>query len=148
MKWANCNRYGPDATTRFWNHVDKTPGQGPKGQCWIWKGGTTGKGYGLFWYNGKQVLAHRFAWQLEHGPTDLCVLHECDNPPCVRCLFTGTHRDNSIDAQHKKRFPAQQRTHCPQGHEYTPSNTHIDKNGHRNCRTCPREYQRKKRGKL
>jgi hypothetical protein len=41
------------------------------------------------------------------------------------------------------------KTHCPQGHEYSPENTYVDSNGHRWCRVCSREhsaaYQRRKR---
>jgi len=29
-----------------------------------------------------------------------------------------------------------QKTHCPNGHPYTPDNTYIDPRGYRNCRTC------------
>jgi hypothetical protein len=28
------------------------------------------------------------------------------------------------------------KTHCPSGHEYTPANTYITKEGWRNCRMC------------
>jgi hypothetical protein len=31
------------------------------------------------------------------------------------------------------------KTHCPQGHEYTPENTYYRANGARHCRTCMRE---------
>lgn len=30
----------------------------------------------------------------------------------------------------------QSKTHCPQGHEYTESNTYVSAVGHRTCRTC------------
>jgi hypothetical protein len=33
-------------------------------------------------------------------------------------------------------LPAAQRTHCPQGHEYTPENTWVNGKGRRICRTC------------
>lgn len=28
------------------------------------------------------------------------------------------------------------KTHCPNGHEYTPDNTYLEKLGHRKCRLC------------
>ena len=39
------------------------------------------------------------------------------------------------------------KTHCPQGHEYTPENTYVwgDRN-FRQCRTCTRERGRKRAG--
>lgn len=93
---------------RFWSKVDKTPGQGPKGECWIWIGSLINGGRGSFGRGGRNegtVLAHRFAWELEHGPIPdgLFVLHRCDNPPCVRCLFLGTAADNSDDMAKKGR---------------------------------------------
>lgn len=42
------------------------------------------------------------------------------------------------------------KTHCPQGHEYTEENTYVSKRGSRTCRTCQKEaqvrYQNKKKG--
>lgn len=35
-------------------------------------------------------------------------------------------------------------THCPQGHEFTPENTYVTKDGKRHCRECRRVRQRKK----
>jgi hypothetical protein len=52
------------------------------------------------------------AWQLTYGPIPAgeghhgtCVLHHCDNPPCVNPahLFLGTNRDNMLDASRKGR---------------------------------------------
>lgn len=98
---------------RFWEKVDKTPGHGPKGDCWIWTAGHLPKGYGsLVRYESlgkerKSVLAHRLAWEFEHGPIPdgMNVLHKCDNPPCVRHnhLFLGTLQDNNRDAIEKGR---------------------------------------------
>jgi hypothetical protein len=33
------------------------------------------------------------------------------------------------------------KTHCPQGHEYTPENTYIKPNGGQRCRTCHRQKE-------
>ena len=37
------------------------------------------------------------------------------------------------------------RTHCPQGHHYEGENLYLYPNGHRACRTCIREHDRKRR---
>jgi hypothetical protein len=63
---------------RFWKRVNKTD------TCWLWLGTIGNSGYGQLKFNGKVQLAHRVAWQLAHtDPGDLCVLHKCDNPPCI-----------------------------------------------------------------
>ena len=77
--------------------------------CLIWNGATR-KGYGLIWYRGKLVSAHRLAWLLSKGeiPLGMQVLHKCDNPQCVNLkhLFLGSQRDNIQDAISKGRYNA------------------------------------------
>lgn len=57
--------------------------------------------------------AHRFGWTLANGeiPPGMCVLHRCDNPPCVNPthLFLGDRRDNAIDMIAKGRHWAQRK---------------------------------------
>lgn len=63
--------------------------------------------YGRLVVNGKQMLAHRYAYTLEHGtiPNGLNVLHRCDNSLCCNHehLFLGTHKDNMGDMKNKGR---------------------------------------------
>ena len=72
--------------------------------CIEWSGRRNEKGYG---YTGNGRRAHRVAWEVVNGaiPDGLCVLHRCDNPPCVRVehLFLGTQRENIADRQAKGR---------------------------------------------
>lgn len=93
-------RRGP-ATDRFWSRVKKTEG------CWTWTGAKI-SGYGDLRVSVTvHQLAHRFSWELHHGPipAGLHVLHRCDNPPCVRPdhLFLGTNDDNVADSVNKGR---------------------------------------------
>jgi HNH endonuclease len=80
---------------RFWNKVRKGE------DCWEWIGSKDRKGYGRLAISQVPILAHRIAWQLEHGeiPEGLCVLHHCDNPSCVRVahLYLGDRGDNMRD---------------------------------------------------
>lgn len=67
---------------RFWAKVNQT------GDCWIWTAAVA-YGYGRFGLGGRRdgtALAHRVAWELEHGliPAGLVVDHRCRNRACVR----------------------------------------------------------------
>jgi len=75
-------------------------------RCHVWTGSLCSTGYGRLSYKHVyEILAHRLAWVLRHGPIpeDGQVLHECDNPPCVRHLFLGSHQDNMTDKTVKGR---------------------------------------------
>jgi hypothetical protein len=86
---------------RFWEKVDQTS------SCWEWTASRYHDGYGRFQLDGKSQSAHRVSWTLANGPIPdgECVLHTCDNPPCVRPshLFLGTQQDNVDDMGAKGR---------------------------------------------
>lgn len=92
---------------RFWAYINKTPGQGPKGDCWEWQRGRRHFGHGGFWLKGHTFQAHRIAFSLCLGydPTSLCVCHSCDNPPCCNPahLFLDTLAGNVEDMTRKGR---------------------------------------------
>jgi hypothetical protein len=88
---------------RFWAKVQKSD------SCWVFTG-TLVKGYGIIGrcdHTRNYAYAHRLSWELHHGPIpkNLCVLHHCDNPPCVRPdhLWLGTIADNNRDMSQKGR---------------------------------------------
>lgn len=77
-------------------------------ECWEWFGATNDAGYGQIHKDGKIVYAHRVSYELATGeelPSDVVLLHECDNPPCVNPnhLKPGTHQDNVDDMYRKGR---------------------------------------------
>jgi transcriptional regulator with XRE-family HTH domain len=92
---------------RFWSKVDKTPGHGPWGDCWLWTASTFRRGYGAFKVGKKQKKAHRVALELSgvDVPDDLKVCHTCDMTGCCNPahLFLGTHQDNVDDMVQKNR---------------------------------------------
>lgn len=95
--------------TRFWLKVDKKPGFGPHGNCWLWTACRALNGYGqMNLGSGRKAMAHRLAWAFRHHeeiPPKMYICHTCDNPPCVNPdhLFLGTPSMNMIDCKDKGR---------------------------------------------
>jgi hypothetical protein len=99
-------------TDRFWSKVNKwgpTPSHAPGlGACWVWTAGAHEFGYGKIGRpGGGSEYAHRLSWVMHNGEIrgGLEVLHQCDNPRCVRPahLFLGTKQDNLRDMRSKGR---------------------------------------------
>jgi hypothetical protein len=88
-----------DTHAAFWALVQTAS----EDDCWLWKAGKTSAGYGAFYVQRRQILAHRLAIELHTGtavPKGVVVRHKCDNPACVNPshLVTGSQRDNVHDA--------------------------------------------------
>jgi hypothetical protein len=123
---------------RFWARIEKQE------DCWIWRGHLNSQGYGQFHCRvaGRSgYLAHRLMYRLVHGevPDGLYVLHRCDVRLCVNPdhLFVGSAADNLRDMVAKGRQSGP-RSHCNQGHEFTPENTYSSPSNprQRTCRIC------------
>lgn len=133
------------------------------GDCLVWRGGKNQNGYGVTQpegRRGKQVYVHRWLWEKTHGPIPegFTVEHACHTqsscaggPSCYhrRCLNID-HLELLTREENASRQSRSRRTHCPQGHEYTETNTYRRKsNGNRQCKTCSkirvREHLRRKR---
>jgi hypothetical protein len=76
--------------------------------CWEWGGARNEHGYGQTAIKHYlQMKAHRLSWMIHHSiiADEVCVLHKCDNPPCVNPdhLFIGTKKDNMQDCSRKGR---------------------------------------------
>ena len=128
------------AEGRFWSRVDKTDG------CWLWTKGTS-NGYGVYYADGKEWLAHRYALTITSGPIPpgKFACHTCDVRLCVRPshLYAGDHRTNGADASRNRRWPAKYakplaRKSCRNGHVWTPANIYVKPDGRRRCRECRR----------
>lgn len=77
--------------------------------CHLYTGSLLKTGYGQFWLDGKNVLAHRASYELNNGPIPkgLNICHSCDVRHCInpRHLFLGTQSDNIKDCYNKRRHP-------------------------------------------
>lgn len=130
--------------------------------CWNWTKATDRDGYGSIKIKKKTCRVSRVAYQLYVGqiPDNLLVLHICDNRRCFNPnhLELGDEGKNRRDAfkrgritaddlKHwfKKRSEKHRKTHCNRGHEFSPENTRVKKNGSRSCRKCDKLWRLNKR---
>lgn len=116
--------------------INKTAG------CWDWTGSMYGNGYGRLRCASRQgELAHRVAYEMWVGPLveGLTIDHLCRNKRCVN----PAHLEQVTITENVRRSSRSQsqmsRTHCPQGHEYTASNT-LTYRGMRQCIACRQEH--------
>ena len=128
-------RRGPSVEERFWASVQKTS------TCWLWTGRKQDSyGHGRFNLNGRNLPAHRVAWQMLRGPIKdglvldhLCRITNCVNPEHLEAVTSGENvlRGIGPGAINKRK------THCKRGHEFTLENTRLVKGG-RSCKICER----------
>lgn len=137
----------------------------PESGCWVWKGGVcrprTGGAYpvcgGGSSHIAGQLYAHRAAYRLWRGeiPTKQRVTQECGNELCINPFHLMLlapvecfRRSPAWDPQRntwKHTPPRRPQTHCRRGHPFTPENVRVAPTGARQCRTCERARQRRRR---
>ena len=120
-----------DPKRRFDLHVERLPGDG----CWIWTGGVSSSGYGIFYWAGKSEHAHRASYAMNVGMIEDggWVLHHCDEKRCVRPdhLYVGTREQNVRDAIQRKRMATGSRHGS-----HTKPESFADKDAHPTTRIC------------
>ena len=135
-----------DDESRFFSHVDKNgpvPENNPQlGQCWLWTGSPTPKGYSVFYYKGKTVYAYRWLYEKEIGevPRHLVLDHLCRNHACVNPLHLEpvTNKENILRGISLAALNSR-KTYCKRGHLLEGDNVYPDEKGHRNCKICARQ---------
>ncbi len=119
--------------------------------CWEWVGTIDIGGYGRIYWRGKSKPAHRIVYETLGGkvPAGLVIDHLCRNRRCVNPshLEVTTQKINVLRGVGTPAMNAK-KTHCPQGHEYSPTNTRFQSGGGRECWVCRRlgraKYRRRK----
>lgn len=116
--------------------------------CWEWLACLNNKGYGFFYFEGRpNFMAHRAAFKMANGflSSSKELDHLCKNVRCVNPAHLqevphriNQYRGSSIVGKNIKK------THCKNGHEFTPENTYArNPNGYggRECRACWKDRQ-------
>ena len=143
-----------DDTRRLWSKIDKRDPE----ECWPWTGSRDGYGYGQISIKGKLLKPYRVAYEIVVGeiPDGAHIDHRCHDPlecqggpGCPHRLCCNPSHMLPVEPEvnwGKTRAASfqRQKTHCPQGHEYSLENTRRipSKPNYRYCRTCQREQSR------
>ncbi len=111
----------------------------PATGCHVWTATTVSSGYGSFYVqrHGRQILAHRFAYERGNGsiPHGLHIDHLCRNKSCVN----PAHLEAVTRQENHRRIGWEAHAHCKRGHEMTTENVYVRPSGMRRCRECARQ---------
>jgi hypothetical protein len=112
--------------------------------CLRWQGPHSKAGYGLL---GGNKLAHREAWEREHGPIpEGLTIDHVRAWGCIwrDCVLTA-HMELVTQAENARRGrrPHGEWTHCRRNHPFSPENTYITSLGSRQCRACKKAGRKK-----
>lgn len=100
------------------------------------------------WKNGKgrEMSVHRLVLLAFIGPCpkgmEACHWNDIPDDNRLQNLRWDDRSANLHDSVRNGSHHNANRTHCPQGHEYTPENTYVYPSGNRRCRECRRIWNR------
>lgn len=127
--------------TKILNNIKKTDTLFEGQPCWEWQMSLMKAGYGQLWVGGKNHYTHRLMYQLSVGPLPedrslvvdhLCRNRACCNPAHLEAVPMGENTARGVLLENLRN-----KTHCKNGHEFTPENTKRHKlSGGRYCRIC------------
>lgn len=115
------------------------------GLCWLWSGPLGRKGYVRFrTEDGTKASIHRWAYELMVGPIPegLTIDHLCRNTNCANPDHLEPVTDLENIARGTQGKYQRDKTHCRNGHEFSPENTYVNPEGHRACIECRRAVGR------
>ena len=125
---------------KIYRHTEFVP-QG----CWNWTRAKSAAGYGVVRPAGssKVVYTHRASFEFHRGPipAGLDLDHLCRNRACCNPVHLEAvpHRVNMLRAPYSAADLNRNKTHCAQGHEYTPDNTDQTPR-QRRCKACRKAW--------
>lgn len=93
----------------------------------------------------RRALVHVLVLETFVGPRpkgmDGCHWNDIPNDNRLSNLRWDTRSANMLDSVRNGTHVMASRTHCPQGHEYTPENTYLYPQGSRACNACRSAYR-------
>lgn len=126
--------------------------------CWLWTGGLTNPGYArMSWKQdgvtnipgAHRVILHALGQPVPQGMVvdHLCRVRHCINPDHLEVV---TQRENVMRSPIAPGALNAAKTHCAQGHPYTPENTYVWVHTTRStttriCKTCNHDYYVRRR---
>lgn len=139
--WAESPRPRASAEERILSRIEKVDGH------WIWQGWLNNVGYPTLSFNDRNLYAHRLSYETFIGPigAGLQIDHLCRTPACINPahLEPVTPRLNVRRGTSPSAVAAVTGV-CQRGHEFTPENTYVRRDGKRRmCRECIRLRKRK-----
>lgn len=131
--------------------------------CWLWQGSINRYGYGRFTRRGREIKAHRYAFEEWYGTPipdgmtvdhvchngttcndgDACVHRRCCRPDHLEVVTSGENTRRSANTRPGRNIRV---VACPQGHPYDEANTYWTAKG-RHCKACRVEHVRRWRAR-
>ncbi len=109
--------------------------------CWVWQRSKIPAGYGKISVNGRDLLAHRVAYEAFVGPIPdgleldhLCRVRACCNPAHLEPVTRAENHRRALPFR-TGYVPFNASETCPRGHSRA-ENTYVAPSGHRKCRPC------------
>lgn len=147
-----------DLAPSDWARVMSKVDGGGKSECWQWTAYRRPCGYGYVRFGGAVVHAHRAVYTLLVGPIPegmqldhVCHTRDSSCPGGESCQHRACVNPDHLEvvsaSENMARSWPANKTHCVNGHEFTPENTARYGSGRRKCRKCKALHERARRAR-